>query len=438
MTEKKEERSMTGRLKTRTCALLGGLLISLGVISLSTAAVAAESDNNLEATSREVKELKKTVGELAAEVHRLKKMEPDESPLHGLESTLGKLKFGGYGEVHANFTEGTEKDKVDFHRLVLYMGYDFADWITFHSETELEHAFVSDDDGEISVEQAYIDFLLTDDFNIRAGRILTPIGIINKKHEPPTFNGVERPSFSANIIPTTWSSDGVGIFGSLNPSLTYEAYVVGGLDGSMFNSTSGIRKGRIKERPSLNEPAVTGRLDYYPISATQSDSDQSLRLGASGYFGGLDNGDEGTNPGIDGEIGITSADFEYSIQKLDFRGVIAHINIDGARQIGNNVAEEIFGWYLEGAYHYWPEEWKVGKLAKSDATVFLRYEDYDTQHEMPSGIARNSAGDRTEWTFGTNFYLTPNLVVKADYQIRDDESRSGLDDLLNLGIGWAF
>jgi hypothetical protein len=57
---------------------------------------------------------------------------------------------------------------------------------------------------------------------------------------------------------------------------------------------------------------------------------------------------------------------------------------------------------------------------------------------MPSGVARNSAGDRTEWTFGTNFYLTPNLVVKADYQIRDDDSGSDLDDLLNLGIGWAF
>lgn len=438
MTEKEEERSMADRLKSRTCTLLGGLLMSGLVILLSTAAAAAESDNNLEATHREVKELKETVGELAAEVQRLKETEADESPLHRLESTLGKLKFGGYGEVHANFTEGTEKDKADFHRLVLYLGYDFADWITFHSETELEHAFVSDDDGEISIEQAYIDFLLTGDFNIRAGRILTPLGIINKKHEPPTFNGVERPSFAVNIIPTTWSSDGVGIFGSLNPSLTYEAYVVGGLDGSKFNVSSGIRKGRIKERPSLNEPAVTGRLDYYPFWATQSDSDQSLRLGASGYFGGLDNGDEGTNPGIDGEIGITSADFEYSIQKLDFRGVIAHINIDGAKQIGNNVAEEIFGWYLEGAYHYWPEEWKVGKLAKSDATVFLRYEDYDTQHEMPSGVSRNSAGDRTEWTFGTNFYLTPNLVVKADYQIRDDESKSGLDDLLNLGIGWAF
>ena len=85
-----------------------------------------------------------------------------------------------------------------------------------------------------------------------------------------------------------------------------------------------------------------------------------------------------------------------------------------------------------------PEEWKRGKLAKADATVFVRYDDYDTQHKMPSGVSENPAGDRTDWTFGTNFYLTPNLVLKADYQIRDDASSKNPGDLLNFGIGWAI
>jgi len=113
---------------------------------------------------------------------------------------LGKLHFGGYGEMHANFIQGSESDQADLHRLVLYLGYDFTDWIRFNSETEVEHAYITDGDGEISLEQAYVDFLLTGKFNVRVGRILTPIGIINKKHEPPTFNGVERPAFATNII----------------------------------------------------------------------------------------------------------------------------------------------------------------------------------------------------------------------------------------------
>lgn len=425
------------------------------------AAARGETASQAAAAQAEIRELRQMVQALAAEVQQLKAdrgqedaLQEDyqtqlqdirrevtalqESPGAELGDALGKLSLGGYGEVHANFSEGTEKDQLDIHRLVMYLGYDFADWITFNSEIEIEHAFINDGDGEISIEQAYVDFLFSDLFNVRAGRVLTPIGIINQKHEPTLFNGVERPSFASSIIPTTWSSDGIGIFGSLSPELSYEAYVVAGLDGSGFDALKGIRGGRIKERPSLNEPAFTGRLDYYPFLSAFENTNQSLRLGVSGYFGGLDNGDQGSNPGIDGEIAVTSGDFEYSVDRFDFRGVVANINIDGARQIGNGTAEEIFGWYLEGGYHFWPDEWKTGKLAQSDAVVFLRYDDFDTQHKMPSGIARNPAGDRREWTVGVNFYPTANLVLKADYQMRSDASGDNPDDLLNFGVGWAF
>jgi len=437
-----------------------GCMILL-VLWAASVSAAGEADNDeLEAMRREMEQLRQQVKELQSEFRRLqdeKKKDEDipsenqqeirelrddvaklnESQKLDISDTLGKLKLGGYGDIHANFTEGSESDKVDFHRLVMYLGYDFDDWIKFHSETELEHAFVSDGDGEISLEQAYLDFLLSDNFNIRAGRILTPIGIINKTHEPPTFNGVERPNFAKYIIPTTWSSDGIGLFGGLTPSLKYEAYVVAGLDGDSFSS-SGIRGGRIKSEQSLNEVAFTGRLDYRPYEEVLSNSDQSLRLGLSGYFGGLDNTDGGGGSGKDGEIAMTSADFEYSISKFDFRGVIANTNIDGARNFGGGVAEEMFGWYLEGAYHFWPDEWKTGKLEKSDATVFVRYEEYDTQHEMPSGIAKDKTKDVDEVTAGVNFYLTPNFVIKADYQISDDASGSDRDDLFNLGLGWMF
>ena len=446
--------------KTKNCLLFGRLLMLVMVVLIGTSVCSAASSDDVEAMRQEIEELRQMVKELAKEVGNLKKVKGqesslqtqyqreldeiradvtklNESPMVDLTDTLGKIKLGGYGEIHGNFTEGSESDKVDFHRLVLYLGYDFADWIKFHSETELEHAFVYDKNGEISIEQAYIDFLLSDNFNIRAGRLLTPIGIINKTHEPTLFNGVERPNFSKYIIPTTWSSDGVGFFGSLNPSLSYEAYVVAGLDGDSF-TPSGIRDGRIKSKQSLNEVAFTGRLDYRPFEEAFANSNQSLRLGLSGYFGGLDNKDGGGGTGKDGEIAMTSADFEYSISKFDFRGVIANTNIDGARDFGGGVAEEMFGWYLEGAYHFWPDEWKTDKLKKSDATVFVRYEEYDTQHNMPSGVARTLGKDKEELTFGVNFYLTPNFVIKVDYQIINSDAATDDDDLFNIGIGWTF
>ena len=428
------------------------VLCFLGISSVSSA-IELEDENA---------QLKETVNMLVKRIERLEaqqeqgedvqeknavaieKLDTDfisfqETSDSGVGDFLGGLKIGGYGEMHANFNQGSDKDVADIHRLVIYLGYDFADWIQFNSEFEIEHAYVTDgSDGELSVEQAYFDFLLGNPFNVRAGRILTPLGITNKWHEPTLFNSVERTSFDKYIIPTTWSSDGIGIFGNLCESVSYEAYVVGGLDGSEFNAKNGIRDGRIKERPSLNDVAVTGRFDFRPFNDKKLPYNQDVRLGVSGYFGGLDNGNKGSNPDIDGDISIVSADFEYSIGKFDFEGAIAHTDIDGAEQIGNGTAEEIFGWYLEAAYHIWPEEWKHGKFERTDAVVFVRYDDYDTQYKMPSSVAKDPAGDRDEWTIGTAVKLTPDVVVKADYQFVNDKSGSNPSNRLNFGIGFTY
>jgi hypothetical protein len=380
-----------------------------------------------------IRELEKTVGALEGRIDAM-----DRTKASPGGSWADRFTFGGYGEMHANFGEGSAPDQFDIHRLVAYVGYTFSDWIRFSSEVELEHAFVSSgSDGEISIEQAFLDFLLSDPVNIRFGRVLVPVGITNRKHEPPTFYGVERPSFDRVIIPTTWFADGIGVFGGLAPSLKYELYLVSGLDGSQFSAVNGIRDGRIKERPSLHEPAVTGRLDFFPF-VRWAGPPGFLRLGASAYYGGVDNGNQGDNPGIDGEVRILSGDFEYTVSKLDFRGAVAHEQIQGAREIGNGTASEIFGWYLEAGYRLFPESWKKGKLAKSDAAVFARYEDFDTQHRMPDGVAKNPAGDRQEWTFGASFFLTPTLVAKGDVQFRDDASGNDPPTLINFGLGWQF
>lgn len=353
-----------------------------------------------------------------------------------------KLSIGGYGEVHANFIEGSSdgqsNDMLDIHRLVGFIGYEFTDWIRFQSEIEIEHAMVSSGHGgELEIEQAHLDFLLGDMANVRLGRSLVPLGLINEHHEPTTFNGVERPSFAKYIIPSTWWSDGIGLFGNLTNSLSYKAYIMGGLDGSAFDATDGIRGGRIKERPSLNDMALTARFDYFPFLDSRSADLQNLRFGASFFHGGINNGNKGEDPDINGDITIYSADFSAQAGDFDFKGVYAFEEIDGAENL-DGVAEEIMGYYLEAGYHFWPEGWKRGKLANSDAVVFTRYDNYDTQYKMPAEVVADPAGDRYDWTFGLSFYPTTNVVLKADYQIHESEADSETDNSFNLGIGWQF
>ena len=53
----------------------------------------------------------------------------------------------------------------------------------------------------MSVEFAYIDFLLWEWANFRAGMLLAPLGIVNEIHEPVFFHGVERPEGRAAYHP---------------------------------------------------------------------------------------------------------------------------------------------------------------------------------------------------------------------------------------------
>lgn len=406
-----------------------------------------------------IAELERMVQQLAEQVQSLKSEQDSErSQRVALEEKIEKqvdseeteslkdaygideFEIGGYGEIHANFTEGEEKDQLDIHRFVLDFKYDFADWIKFHSELEIEHAFIADDDGEIYLEQFYLDFLLHENVNVRAGRILTPMGIVNQHHEPNRFNGVERPGVDTTIIPSTWTSDGVGIFGNITEALNYELYVVGGLDGSKFSPTGGIRSGRIKERPSLNDVAFTGRVDYFPFVNFDAPDGQQLRLGLSGFTGGADNGDEGVNPdGLSGvDVHMASADFEYSINRFDLRGEVVQTWVDNADELSAGVGKEMFGWYIEPAYHVMPDSWKKGRWEKSDLVLFARYEEFDTQHETVSGVARVPGGEREELTIGGTFHFTPAVVFKADYQFADSDAIIDPDDRLNLGLGMQF
>jgi len=399
-------------------ALLG--MIATGLVFPVQGEEAGSDKDRIAALERQVKAL-------AGEANAQQDLDAAE-----VYNPLGKLRLGGYGEIHANFEENG-KSVFDIHRLVMYVGYDFADWIVLNSEIELEHAYVTDGaGGEISIEQLYVDFLFTEAFNARVGRMLAPMGIINQNHEPTLFLGVERPGVDKYIIPSTWSIDGVGIFGSPLGWLNYQAYVVGGLDGSEFSADKGVRDGRIKERGGLNDPAVTGRVDLYPFE------EQELRIGVSGYYGGTDNANKGGGNGTENNFGMYSADFEYEVSRFRFRGVVAFGENSDPQNLPAGVGEEIFGWYLEGGVSVMPESWKKGKMDQADLIPFVRYEEYDTQHKVPDGTVKDGANERTEITVGINFPLTYQFVVKADYQLKYSEAASNPNNVFNLGMGWVF
>ena len=91
------------------------------------------------------------------EIYTLKSL-AEVSDSGGFDKTLdpsdwtNRLSFGGYGEIHGNFSDGSGVDRSDVHRLVMYAGYEFNSWAKFNSEVEIEHGFVDGSSGELEVE----------------------------------------------------------------------------------------------------------------------------------------------------------------------------------------------------------------------------------------------------------------------------------------------
>ena len=87
---------------------------------------------------------------------------------------------GAYAEMLYNQPEG-DNGELDVQRMVLLFGYRFNDKTQFVTEVELEHV------NEVYVEQAFVNYNVANNVNLRGGLMLVPMGIINEFHEPTTF-----------------------------------------------------------------------------------------------------------------------------------------------------------------------------------------------------------------------------------------------------------
>jgi hypothetical protein len=422
----------------------------------------ASADAVDESTAQEdrIAELERTVAILADELERTRRelAVPEDQPLSskfGLGPAASKvydlsrgLSIGGYGEGYYSALvgdKGGSKNRADLLRMVLYTGYKFTDSILFNSEIEFEHATTgsteSSSGGSVSVEFAYLDFLLRDWANIRAGLVLVPMGFINEIHEPVSYFGTHRPEIERQIIPSTWRENGVGILGSLYEQVDYQAFVINGFNAEGFDS-GGLRGGRQKGNRALAEHlAFVGRLDWTPI--------QQLLIGGSVYHG-----NSGQNQNVGGvaipdtPTTIWEIHAQYEEHGLHLRSLFTMAEVGDSGNLtaalgpggtgelagGEAVAGEMLGVYGEVAYDLMPF-----LFPGSERTLepFFRYSYYDTQRDVPSGFSADKTKEIEIYTLGFSFQPIPQVVIKADYRNRVAKS-GGLPDEFNLGIGFVF
>jgi hypothetical protein len=288
--------------------------------------------------------------------------------------------------------------------------------------------------GEIALEQAYLDYRASEAFTIRTGLVLVPVGILNEVHEPTTFNGVARPSFDTDVLPTTWREIGIGAVGTIPgvSGLGYRAYLLNGLRSAGFTAVQGIREGRQEgQNASFANPSLTGRLEWVG---------PGLRIGGSFWYGGSADQVPAIGAGtFDAPVTLVSTDVRYDTGPFSFRGEAARISIGRTDRInavyGQAVGSRIEGFYLEGAYNLFRA---LAPASNSRLLAFLRHEHYDTQAAVAAGTPRDPALARRISTFGLSFKPISNVVFKADYQLRRNRAAAGQVDAFSLGAGYQF
>jgi opacity protein-like surface antigen len=380
---------------------------------------------------------------------------------------LGGLKLWGYGEIYyTDPTHAGERAEADLARAVFGIGYTFNDRTEFNSEFELEHAVSSaSDPGEFEVEQFYIDRQLDDAVSLRAGLFLMPFGFLNEHHEPINFYGVQRNFVETLIIPSTWREGGFNLHGDTPFGVNWNVGLTTGFDLSKWNFAP--------EFPLYTSALDLEDNDSAPLQSTH----QELALANAQHFsqylalnyygvpglevgGAISTGDAVKVPAppnapIPGNQRVTLWETHarwtpgnFDLSALYARGAISNLELANAANPGspNPIPSQFYGYYFQGAYQLWEHD-------DYRFAPFVRWEYYDmgSAYEGTSGpvvpvgrvpISANPGDygywpvyrDRV-WTTGANFYVTPHVVFKLDYQwfdLNKDFSR------LDLGLGVAF
>ena len=303
---------------------------------------------------------------------------------------------------------------MDFHRFIIYYGYNWTEKWSFKSEVELEHNYVKDGNGELELEQAYINYHL-DNYGFQAGVLLPSVGLINDFHEPPLFLSVERPDYSKYIIPTTWFGNGVAAYAQMG-EFSWKVVIHEGLNGDGIASkwSEGIRGGRQKGyKANAEEMVYNGRIAYTGISG--------LRVGSSYTTTKALRSEDGLNP-----IGVSLMEFHA---KYDEKGIMAVAEWGNISYTDHSVKSST-GFYVDLGYD-------IGNMINLDGKLYpwIRITDINP------GVGHDEEDSKhySKMVYGLTYKPINQIAIKFDYGIKTyTDSEKDKTTYMNLGVGYNF
>ena len=298
---------------------------------------------------------------------------------------------------------------------------------------ETEIAFVlSEEDSEVELDYAQISYLVNDHLTIGAGKFLMPFGTFWERWHPSWIN--KLPTIPLIYERGLMGQTGIGVqvrggvpVGSTK--LNYAAYLINGPEfRSSFASAGNLGFGN--HRDSNNNKAFGGRIGFQPIPELEFGfSLLSGRVGESGSeFSGVDTVIQGVDlmyssqiDAIKGRLDLRAEAIWVDTDNVIFTGPFDPFTFDNKRN----------GWFVQAAY----------RPTLVDVTLWndfeLRNLEFVARYDQ---LRQQGAGDRgvdhDQFTFGLDYWVKPNMVLKAAYLF--DNAHGGEDEngfFLQMAIG---
>lgn len=400
--------------------------------------------------------------------------------------SLGRLQVGGYGEAvfsrnfysdniyryqnPAAYRHDPAHSRMDLPHAVLSLSYDFGRGWKFYSEIEFEHGGTGgsyeqeyeeggdweqelEQGGEVALEQFWLEKAFCPQLHLRAGHLIVPVGLTNARHEPLNYFTVCRPEGESRIMPCTWHSTGIGLWGRAG-DWRYELQAVAGLNALNFNRDNWIQGGDNSpyEFTVANKLGLAARIDNYSVAG--------LRIGLSGYFGnsmhnsypndlsGTDaNGTPKKYAHLKGQTLVACLDFTWQGRDWRISGSADYGHLGDAAAISqikknltsNNaptdksfVGEQAYALGLEAGYNV-ASCWRALSQRGQKLWLFGRYDQSDS-YVAATGMQGYNQTLRRTVTAGVNYLPIKQIAVKAQYAYTFLHHTLNNEPSISLGI----
>lgn len=322
--------------------------------------------------------------------------------------------IGGYVEGNTNwFVEDgvSEGFSMELRRFNVFLFSQISPRVRFLSELEFEHGT-----EEIALETALVDLQIRPELAVRAGIILPPLGYLNQNHDSPRWDFVERPLVATDVIPSTLSEVGGGVYGRLRAgqlTFTYDAYLTNGLTDGVVGNALGrtdIASGKSEEmfaEDNNGSPALSGRVAVRSLARGE--------VGVS-YYGGYYNSFRVEGEDVDERrwLGITALDFGVSVGSAALRGELAYASVDVPDGLAELFGDAQWGGHLDITVPVW--QLRLAGYQDTRVAASLRIEHVDYNVGTFASTGESIRDEVTAIVPGISLRPTPGTVVRANYR----------------------